>query len=171
MTDKKLARTENPFVNRIMNFDKSTIRHFLLGTLAVLLLGTSVLFAQETANTADKALKGSGRVNPSTLAMEFDLPMGNYPGRGINFPISINYSSKVWRIDAEEQISFSLGGAQCKTLSQPIYSEDSASGWTTSVAVPVIEYTGWFERFTQSGFPVIDRFCENSPPPPLSAPV
>lgn len=54
---------------------------------------------------ADENLKGSTRVNPSTLAMEFSLPLGVHPGRaGNSMPIVLNYSSKLWSasiIDSE----------------------------------------------------------------------
>src|SRR4051812_37941364 len=53
--------------------------------------------AQNTENKADNRLRSSSRVNPSTLAMEFSLPLGNYPGRaGNSVPVSLSYSSKSW---------------------------------------------------------------------------
>lgn len=55
-----------------------------------------VCFGQQDNNDADKTLRGSGRVNPSTLAMEFDLPLGNYPGRGINVPTSGNRGDRIY---------------------------------------------------------------------------
>lgn len=56
--------------------------------------------AKGTENTADKNLKSSARINPSTLAMEFSIPLAAYPGRGGNaIPISYSYSSKVWQME------------------------------------------------------------------------
>src|SRR5215204_2170148 len=46
-------------------------------------------------NSADMSLRGSGRVNPSTLGMELNISLGSYGGRGINVPINLNYSSKL----------------------------------------------------------------------------
>lgn len=49
-------------------------------------------------NTADQTLHSTGRVNPSTLAMEMQIPLGSYPGRGLSLPINLSYSSKLWRM-------------------------------------------------------------------------
>jgi len=54
---------------------------------------------QKTNNTSDQTLRSSGRVNPSTLGMEYGLPLGSYPGRGISLPLGLNYSSKLWRLE------------------------------------------------------------------------
>lgn len=61
-----------------------------------LLVPLSALSQGHTENKADQALRGSGRVNSSTLGMEISIPLASFPGRGINVPISLSYSSKVW---------------------------------------------------------------------------
>ncbi len=113
-----------------------------------------VSFAQNqgNTNTSDSALKGGGRVNPSTLAMEFSLPLGNYPGRGINVPISMNYSSKLWRMEYNES-SPSPGGnySTCRPHYFANFAENSASGWTTSMATPYIEYAGAYVFYNSDG--------------------
>jgi len=114
------------------------------------LLLISTTFGQQE-NNKDQALRGSGRVNPSTLAMEFDLPLGNYQGRGINVPISLSYSSKVWRaeyINSQSQVN---NPGNCISLNSPKFAEHSASGWTTSMATPYIEYTGWNNIYNDEG--------------------
>lgn len=169
--DETLKTGLNEMPKNIFQIFRKTCLKPSFGVFLVLFLTSTNFLAQESKDTADKALKGSGRVNPTTLAMEIDIPLGSYPGRGINVPISLSYSSKLWRMDTVEMLSTSLGGAGCKTYSYPIYGEDTKSGWTTSLDVPVIEYTGWMNRFTSEGFPVIDRFCEHAPPPPESGPV
>ncbi|PYT00380.1 MAG: hypothetical protein DMF63_07355 [Acidobacteria bacterium] len=107
---------------------------------------------QSTENKADQTLRGSGRVNPTTLGMEFDLPLGNYSGRGINMPISLSYTSKVWRLDLAGDVS-SSNPSGCNSYYRAKYSENSASGWSSSLAVPYIEYVGLDNPFTLSGFP------------------
>ena len=159
--EKKRKNTTNGFRRIALKFSISLI--------LALVISSSAVFAQENENTADRALKGSGRVNPSTLAMEISIPLGSYPGRGINVPISLSYSSKVWRMESLEQTSTSLGGSPCYTVSYPMYGEKSASGWTTSLETPYIEYTGWTDRFTAQGFPVIERTCEDMEPPQPTA--
>ncbi len=94
--------------------------------------------AQYTEGKADQTLKGSGRVNAATNAMEFSLPLGNYPGRGINVPISLSYSSKQWHVDYVSSAVTPLTGL-CYSLNYASFADKSASGWTTSVGVPYIE--------------------------------
>ena len=106
--------------------------------IALLLIATTVFAQQNTANKADNTLRGSGRVNPSTLAMEFDLPLASYPGRGINVPVSISYSSKLWQMKWLGSIDGGIVTGGCRSLSSPEFSSNSASGWTTSLATPYI---------------------------------
>ncbi len=145
--------------NTIKGFRRIALR-FSISLILILVISSFEVFSQEDGNTADRALKGGGRVNPSTLAMEIDIPLGSYPGRGINVPISLSYSSKVWRMESLEQTSISVGGSPCFTVSHPRYSEKSASGWTTSLETPTIEYTGWTDFYSQEGFPFLERTCE-----------
>jgi hypothetical protein len=50
----------------------------------------------------DKTLRGNARVNPSTLAMEFSLPIAGLTGRADNsLALSLEYSSKVWGTDGD----------------------------------------------------------------------
>ena len=114
---------------------------------------------QNTKNTVDQTLRSSGRVNPSTLGMEFDLPLGSYPGRGINLPLGLSYSSKVWRFEVEGN---SPGAANPKTWVEGIYSERAAAGWTSTLAVPWIELTGSDNRFDQYGRPATPQFIAYS---------
>src|SRR5215203_501170 len=39
-----------------------------------------------------------GHVNESAT-VSLSVPIGTYPGRGLNLPIGLSYSSSVWRID------------------------------------------------------------------------
>ncbi len=94
--------------------------------------------AQYTAGKADQTLKGSGRINPATNAMEFTLPLGNYPGRGISVPITLSYSSKLWHMDYVSSSVSNTGN--CFSLSVATFGDQSASGWTTSLRIPYIEY-------------------------------
>ena len=112
------------------------------------------------------SLRGSGRINPSTLAMEFDLPLGSYSGRGINIPISISYSSKLWRMESIGSIDGGIVSGGCRSLIEAKYGENSASGWTTSLATPYIEYTGRDNLYYTNGFPLDNGLCVNAPPEP-----
>src|SRR3989442_3101518 len=57
---------------------------------------------QYTNKAVDLGLRGNLTVNPSTRALEIQIPLGGYAGRaGFNVPIAISYSSKVHRIKYE----------------------------------------------------------------------
>ena len=54
---------------------------------------------QHNSASSDRNLKSVARINPSTLAMEFTLPIAIYPGRaGTPVPVSLNYSSSSLQI-------------------------------------------------------------------------
>ncbi|MGC2236034.1 MAG: hypothetical protein WA584_07725, partial [Pyrinomonadaceae bacterium] len=104
-------------------------------------------------------MRDSGRVNASSLRMEFDIPLGSYPGRGINVPVGLSYTSKLWRLEydhSDPRVNFP---SECITKNKARYSENAASGWTTSLAVSYIEYTGEDNLFDQNGFPVNEINC------------
>jgi RHS repeat-associated protein len=84
--------------------------------------------------------------------MEFDLPLGGYPGRGISLPLGLNYSSKQWRL--EEQTTIPQANGDTKVWTYPTYSENAAAGWTSSLSQPYIEYTGERYRFQADGKPL-----------------
>jgi RHS repeat-associated protein len=91
--------------------------------------------------------------------MEFDLPLGSYPGRGINVPVGLSYSSKLWRLEYLQSDPRGGNPNSCISKNRAVYGENSASGWTTSLAVPYIEYTGEDNLFDQNGFPINDVNC------------
>src|SRR5215203_4360955 len=115
------------------------------------------IFGQDKGNetSADRTLRGSGRVNASTLGMEFELPLGSYPGRGISIPINLSYSSKLWR---KEYLGNNPDpGANTSSRYKhyaPKFSENAAAGWTTSMATPYIEYVGAKNFYNADGTPV-----------------
>jgi RHS repeat-associated protein len=89
--------------------------------------------------TADRSLRSNARINPSTLAMEFSLPLPGFPGRaGSGISGSLNYSSKVWTSGNPGHADFGLGDR--KTI-YPSYAETSDAGWTSTLGVPQIDYT------------------------------
>ena len=125
--------------------------------LLTCLLAAASIFGQNNGDetSADKTLRGSGRVNASSLGMEFDLPLGSYPGRGINVPISLSYSSKLWRTEYTGHTPIPGGNySQCYAINDLKFAESTASGWTTSMAVPFIEYVGMKNLYYTSGHPV-----------------
>jgi hypothetical protein len=47
-----------------------------------------------TSGKADQSLRSDMRIDPSTLGMSVQIPISAYPGRGVNLPVTLNYSSK-----------------------------------------------------------------------------
>ncbi|HEX8737372.1 MAG TPA: RHS repeat-associated core domain-containing protein [Pyrinomonadaceae bacterium] len=136
----------------------------LLSLCLVLLLFSTVFGQQSTKNTADQVLRSNGRVNPSSLGMEMDISLGSYPARGINLPLGLSYSSKLWRFDQLGTVPLSNGTSNIFVI--PRYSENAASGWTTSLSQAFIEYTGEMNHFDDYGRPLQETYDPGQQIPP-----
>ncbi|HEY9405477.1 MAG TPA: LamG-like jellyroll fold domain-containing protein [Pyrinomonadaceae bacterium] len=121
--------------------------------IALMLGLTSSAAAQEyTNNKPDQALKSDARVDPSTLGMSLGVPLGGVAGRaGVSLPISLRYSSKLWRMETG---SPSQPNIVSHTYGYPKYSENSVAGWTSSLEPPRIEFTGGNQLFGPTGQPL-----------------
>jgi hypothetical protein len=107
---------------------------------------------QETRFKPDATLKSEVRVDPSTLAMNLRIPLGENPGRnGANLPVFINYSSKrLWKINYDYDFQPPHGapmwiyGASYDD-STSTFSRSSV-GWTSSLSAPfLMEYFGSYD--------------------------
>lgn len=139
-----------PFIRKHLS------RLFPVGCILILLCAAAAHVAanEENKNSADINLRSTGRVNPSTLGMEMDIPLGSYPGRGISLPIGLSYSSKLWRLKYLGEHPAPGGNwSSCKSNYTAKFSEDAASGWTTSLAAPYIDYAGAATQYDYTGKP------------------
>lgn len=170
MTSKKIEKS----LVEDHNIEFVFIQWFAKRAVAAIVCAVSILIcgfvanaqpAQSTENSKDQALRGSGRINSSTLAMEFSLPLGDYPGRGINVPISLSYSSKVWRAKFINRLPRINNPGDCISLNVPRFADNSAAGWTSSLAAPYVEYVGWDNVFNSDGYP-LGPGCESTTSPP-----
>jgi len=129
--------------------------------LAFALLACAMLFwptlapaqmnVQHTENKPDQALKGDFRIDPSTLGMGITIPLGSYPGRGgADMPLSLTYSSKVWRTDFLRTWVSQGSNIPFNELTAK-YAENSVSGWTSSLDTPLIEFTGLGQYYDGQG--------------------
>ncbi|HEY0100134.1 MAG TPA: hypothetical protein VGB76_14385 [Pyrinomonadaceae bacterium] len=85
--------------------------------------------------------------------MSLSVPLGGVPGRaGASLPISLRYSSKLWRL--EGGAPFTNTGGIKHTWAYPKYSENSMAGWTSSLEPPRIEFTGEEQLFGSTGQPL-----------------
>lgn len=127
---------------------------FSVSFLLVLLFSISN-FAQNVQNqenTVDKSFKTDLKVDPITLGMSFNLPLGGYAGRGgTSVPVIVSNNSKVWKMEYE---GYYQGGACCAPSftanpqglpTEDNYSwvaanfgEDTAAGWRVSSFMPEV---------------------------------
>lgn len=115
----------------------------IVGILLISLLALASVFGQSsnyTKDSADQRLRSNGRVNPSSLGLEIDIPLGAYPGRGIDLPLGLSYSSKLWRFQENHTEYLENGTNNAYVFAR--FSESAAAGWSSSLSQPVIEYTG-----------------------------
>lgn len=114
---------------------------------------------QYTKNAADLKLRGGLTVNPSSQALEIQIALGSYPGRaGLSVPVSISYSSKVWRVRYEGYRPPPVGSdgqpvGNGYTIVSAQYAENSKSGWTSSIGFPVLDPNSTSESYDQFGNP------------------
>jgi RHS repeat-associated protein len=149
----KIHRIQDHSTGHCNNF--SAIRNHITSVFVALFLiamaFSSPTIAQSvkfTNNTADQSLRGGLEIDPSTLAMTFRLPLAEYPGRGVNLPVTLSYNSKVWRMELKRSNLILSAGVDAK------FAEHSTVGWTSSLDVPVIEYIGSTQPFTNTGSPI-----------------
>ncbi len=127
-----------------------------------MILHTSLAAQSHSDNNKDQSIRGTSRVNQSSLGLEISIPLGEYPGRGIDIPISISYSSKLWRTEFITSQSRLNNPGDCIQINVLQYAERSASGWTSSLGVPYIEYTGADNLYNERGFALSDECTDTS---------
>lgn len=141
---------------------KSVIRGSFVALLiaACLTVPATAQSISYTENNLDQSLRSNLNVDPSTLGMSFSVPLGNYPGRGASMPVTLTYSSKVWRV--KHLFSWTQFNGSDQSDVSPKFGEYSVSGWTTNLDVPWLEYTGGAQPYDANGSPVCTT-CDNSP--------
>ena len=84
------------------------------------------------------------------MSHSIGVPLGQYKGRGIGLPVTLNYSSNVWRIDNINTVVNSQFAA-LQTMTQAVYAEHSTSGWKSSLDLPKIEWPKLTDTYYFSG--------------------
>lgn len=83
--------------------------------------------------------------------MNFKVPLGSLPGRGVNIPLSLNYNSKVWRLGFMQTIYWTANGKN--SVAEAIYSEYATAGWTTTLNIPIVEWPRTSDIYWYTGKP------------------
>jgi RHS repeat-associated protein len=105
--------------------------------MAIALLAL-VLAAQMTP--AQNIQYGEGGIG-SGLDNSLQVPLKAYPGRGAtDLPVTLYYSSQVWRIKYTGTIYNPYDTSQSEAMTQAMYAEHSAAGWTSSLGIPTLEW-------------------------------
>lgn len=85
-------------------------------------------------------------------AMTLEVPLTNYPGRGISLPVNLTYSSSgLWRVGFTNTVS--LPQNVRRSVTEAIYAEHSTAGWTTSLDVPKVEWPRQLDIYWYTGKP------------------
>ncbi|MGH9968944.1 MAG: RHS repeat domain-containing protein [Pyrinomonadaceae bacterium] len=126
---------------------------------------------QSQQATVDHGFRSDLKIDPSTLALNFEIPLKIYPGRaGVNVPITVYYSSKLWTM---EYSGYYQEGPCCEPsftaypqglptdnnytwvtvyYGHDAYDNGSNAGWTGSLDFPHIE-AGLVNRYNFDGDP------------------
>ncbi|HEX8687661.1 MAG TPA: hypothetical protein VF654_14235, partial [Pyrinomonadaceae bacterium] len=91
----------------------------------------------------------------SGLDNTVQISLASYPGRGATgLPVTLYYSSKVWRVGYIRSVRENSGiYTITRPVAEAIYAEHSASGWTTSLDVPRVEWPRQDDVYWYDGKP------------------
>ncbi len=92
----------------------------------------------------------SSRVDPSSLGLNLTIQLADYPGRKSGLPIIFRYNSKVWdiRFNGSE---YDVANSRTLTYTEPVYSQYSLAGWSSSLAAPSINFEDTLRRYDEYG--------------------
>lgn len=120
--------------------------------ITTILLCAGLVIAQST--TAQENVRFTqGDVNESAT-LSLGVPLGKYSGRGLDLPVSLSYSSNVWRIDhinAVKNYQAFPPYYVTQSVTQAIYSEYSAAGWRSSLDLPKIQFPKSSDSYSYKG--------------------
>jgi RHS repeat-associated protein len=88
-------------------------------------------------------------------AMTMQVPLANYPGRGISLPVTLHYSTQgLWRIGFLNSTYENVSGYQVlQPNAEAVYAEHSTAGWKTSLDIPEVEWPKQNDRYWYTGKP------------------
>ena len=85
-----------------------------------------------------------------SATVSLGVPLGQYTGRGLDLPISLSYSSNIWRIEQLKKIHYQ-GIPQ--SVTQAIYAEHSVAGWKSALDLPKIEFPKQTDTYNNKAQP------------------
>jgi hypothetical protein len=162
-----LGQPSNPLAETQNDTRDSRRLHVSIAVFAVICLALASSARAQNVQYDDKAhdlgSRSAARVDPITRGLSFEIPLGSYPGRGMNVPVTLSYTSKVWNVEFEGYNSGNLPPAnpgQPTSLVVPRYAKHSVAGWTSGIGMPVVEDAPNHQHFyNQLGEPKIGNAC------------
>jgi RHS repeat-associated protein len=125
-------------------------RNFVRQWIAVAALLAGLVLS--TTARAQNAEFTQNKLDSNTMTMQ--VPLGGHPGRGASLPISLYYSSKVWRVGFIKSVYVNVWGYQTpRAAAEAIYAEHSTAGWTTSLDIPKVEWPKQNDLYKYDGRP------------------
>ena len=110
----------------------------------------------------DMGMRSTLTVNPSTRAVELQIPLGNYRGRGgLDVPVALSYSSKVWGVEFQGYNTGAPPPHQMDpfTIVTAEYAKHSVAGWTSTIGFPVFDFTPGNRIYDAFGNPNVSGNC------------
>jgi RHS repeat-associated protein len=118
--------------------------------VALALLLWCAMAASASAQNVQYNQGGGGAGLDNTI----QIPLRAYPGRGAaSLPVTLYYSSRVWRIKYTGTIYNSSDASQTDPMTQARYAEFSTAGWTSSLGIPMLEWPESNQVYDYTGKP------------------
>lgn len=113
---------------------KSARLFFRLLRALILALPVSTVFLFFPLNLSAQSAEFTQNSGGAT-AVSLEVPLANYPGRGMSLPVTLHYSSRsVWRVGFLNDVPVTVNGYSIhRSVAEAIYAEHSTAGWTTSL--------------------------------------
>lgn len=122
----------------------------IVSCCALAVICTALICSTSQAQSAEFTQNTAGN-----NAMTLQVPLANYPGRGVSLPVTLNYSTRgLWRIGFINSVYVNVYGYQIRrSVTEAIYAEHSTGGWTTSLNVPKVEWPKSNDIYWYTGRP------------------
>ena len=115
-------------------FSLGSKKEFLRTSLVLACLFVCSTFAQGQSEGNVRYTQGD--VSESAT-LSLGVPLGRYKGRGLDLPISLSYSSNIWRLEDLGKVHDASG---VHSITQALYAEHSVAGWKSTLDLPKIEF-------------------------------
>ena len=139
----------------MLQISPTFLRHIIRSLQIFIFLVLFVAYAHSQSDQTNVRFT-QGQVNESA-AVSLSVPIATFPGRGLNLPIGLSYSSSVWRIDHMKSVNNFIVAPPPyyvkQSVTQALYAEHSKAGWKSTLDLPQIEWPKPDEIYAYDGKP------------------